>query len=693
MKYISKISAKVVIRSLIVGLTVLSIAACSDGIVGPNGEPSVPTIQGDSVTIRGSILLPEMPVTLSRGDAADTPGANLNLTLLEFNLSDDADYSFPTNNYRANITSATNVPDGTEVTFEVTLKLTSDPKSLQLLIGGNYFSVGDNYMSMSSLLPSFSVEGRLTGLHSSFSTPSEAYWGKVNFEKGYSEMKNGKPVLLDEVKTLLKRVPVIRNFAKISVTNSVPTKFEILGWELINVPTSGTVVPWNLATKSPATLANGYTMLNYDAITQGGYEGIMPANVLIGNTEAEAKLWPSTGDLWMSTNPRFIYEHPYESTRRTYLIIQGRYTSTSNGTTSSATGFYKVDIGKLNNGLFNYYNIIRNIHYQVSINDVLAPGAETIAEAIARAPFNNLLSSTETSTMLNVSDGNNMLMVNDTNHIIVDENSTIEIMYRYVQDVTGTKNENNNAITKDMINWGEVPGPVIKSVSDPTTFTDPITKWNWVKYVITPQEPSDEVKTQDISIVDGSGLGRIIHLVLRNPWEYAKIGTSNNYATVQPGTDNMYSAAAAIAPQPISNQAEKTLTVYFNLPEGLPETMFPLEFKLESQHQGIENNKIGTLLVQTGQSLWDPKKTAISYVKTVSYSEYRYQYYAGTNDVDPNSTNTTHTVRCRFKTIAASDNNSDAAIRIYNPYFFTIKDGTTSPYADVSFKRVSTVTQ
>ncbi len=108
--------------------------------------------------------------------------------------------------------------------------------------------------------------------------------------------------------------------------------------------------------------------------------------------------------------------------------------------------------------------------------------------------------------------------------------------------------------------------------------------------------------------------------------------------------------------------------------------MFPLEFQLESKHQGIENNKMGTLLVSTGASLFDPDRIAISYIKTLSYAEYCYNYVATdtSNDVDINSPNTKHTVRCRFLTITAADDN-DAEIMIYNPYF--------SPNATVQFTR------
>ncbi len=467
----------------------------------------------------------------------------------------------------------------------------------------------------------------------------------------------------------MQNVPLIRNFAKITVTTTA-SGFELLGFELVNVPTSGTIAPWNQKTLSIPELLNGSTMKDYSTITDDlKYPGIIPGATQFRNTEVEAKAWvDGVNSPLRSSLARYVYEHPYESTRRTYLIINGIY--------NGAQGFYKVDIGNIGaDGTFDYYNIIRNIQYNVVIQSVNAVGEKTVEEAIARAPFNNLMAATETSSMLNVSDGNNMLIVNDTNHIIVDESETIDILYRYITDVTGSKTESNDFEGLKAV--GLEAGPVIKSVSGPQTYTDP-SGAKWVKYTITPNTPTVDVKKKDFSIIDGQGLGRIIHLILRTPWQYAPIVANGHeyLATIATGHNDSYQGA----PQVISAQAGQELTVYFNLPDGLPESMFPLEFQLESKHQGIENNKMGTLLVSTGASLFDPDRIAISYIKTLSYAEYCYNYVATdtSNDVDINSPNTKHTVRCRFLTITAADDN-DAEIMIYNPYF--------SPNATVQFTR------
>lgn len=634
------------------------IAALMSGLAGCQSEmpegPHSPSVE-NVLTVSGSLLIPDMPVSMTRGKLGDAPGANLKLTVLEFEKGADAANSFLSNIYRAELNTASNTTGTVE--FKFTVMSSATPKTLQLIVADDY--VTPSYGSEASLMPELYV-----------GSAHEAYWGRVEFPQGLTAVNaDGQPELRDEVWDMLRNVPVIRNFAKITVTENLDN-FDLLGFDLVNVPTSGTIGPWNQTSLSIPDLIDGNKMLSYQEITKTlNYKGVLPSGVRFDNTEAQAKEWTAGLNSELTSNrPRYIYEHPYESTRRTYLIINGLYRQ--NAQEAWQHGFYKVDIGRQNDatGTFDYYDIIRSIQYNVVISSVSTPGSATVAEAIARAPFNNLIAATETSSMLNVSDGTNMLIVNDTNHIIVDETETVDVLFRYIKDVTGSQTA-DNTIPHAV---GLEAGPVIKSFTGPEVFKDAMGA-EWIKYTITPNPPTGEVKTQDFTIVDGSGLGRTIHLILRTPWQYAPI-TGTETALIKNGTADTYTDTTNDV---ISAQAQQPLTVYFNLPDGLPESMFPLEFRLEAKNQGIENNKIGTLVVSSGPSLFDPSKIAISYVKTVNYSEYLYNVDSN-NSVDVNSPNANHTVRCRFLTITATTDN-DAEIMIHNPYF--------SPNASVKFIR------
>lgn len=648
----------------LVAVTLLSAIAsgCSEN---PPQAPGDSGSADDSFRITGSVIIPDMPKVLSRGDAGDTPGSNLKLTILEFDLGKDDAHSFLSNIYNADIKSSTAVGNTGEVIFDVTIKGSSSPKVLHLMVADEYLT--SQYGSVATIIPELTV--------ADFGSASEAYWGMVKFEQGFTRPgADGKPELLGDVRGKLMKVPLIRNFLKITVTADLEN-FRLLGFDLINVPTYGTVAPWNQEEMTVPDLLSGNKMKKYEDLD---YPGIIPVNAQFHNIAAEARYWDDDSpNLWNGNGQsRYMYEHPYESSRRTSLIIHGIYTS---GTTNTR-GFYKIDIGRTNEttGMFECYNLIRNIHYNITITGVYAAGMPTVSQAIDRAPFNNISAAVETSSMLNISDNKNLLVVNATNHIIVDNDKKIELLYRYEQNIDGGNSSAGNDIPFLYPEASELEkGPVIKTISKKKIVTDNLGT-EWVKYEIICNNPTDIVKTQSFAVVDGTGLGRTINLVLRNPWPYSEI-YPGGYATVAPGDENQYDTADP-EPKDISKESGQPLTVYFNLPNGLPESMFPLEFQLESKHQWIENNKIGNLVVTSGPSLFDPAVTAISYIKKVSYEEYKYLYFNdGSNNLDPNQENTKHTIRCRFLTIAEAE--GEAEIKIHNPYF--------DPDPVVKFKRVA----
>lgn len=658
----------------VLSLLLLILASCQSEDI-PVPEPSAE----NPLTVTISLTVPVMHSMETRGDFANSPGEDLKLTVMEFYAADKeapASQWWLKNVYKAQTLSNTDVANGGTVKFDVTFNSTDAPTHLHLMVADDYITNVD-FGSEATVLPFVTVSGN-----------QEAYWGMVNFEDGLtetivSEGENHEIItetkLRDEVRGMLQNVPVIRNFACIKVTDAETTdNFELMGFGVVHIPEEGTVAPINPDIENPdiPVLIDGGTMKSYSQISEV-YSGFTPTTATFENKETEIRNWNfnTPGQTDITLEPKYIYEHPYESTRRTYLLVYGLYKPTG------AYGYYKVDIGIHNTetGMFDYYNIIRNIQYDVRITAVRAPGSASVAEAITRAPFNNVSASVETSNMLNASNGTNMLAVNATSHIIVTEDQKIDILYRYIQDVTGSKTVANEIPTFIC----QAPGPVVKSYQQ---IADSVDKNNvrWRRYVITPQPPTDEVKTQNITIVDPDGLGRTIKLTLRKPWNYAPLyaGTTS-CITVHRGAQNIYTFNADnAAPQDISNEADQNLTVYFNLPNGLPESMFPLQFILEAQKQGIENNKVGNLMVHTGPSLFNPDITSISYIKTVTYAEYLYQYENDiSNDVDVDKPNTNHTVRCRFTTISNVIAGSDGTIRVHNDYF--------TPDVDVTFVRTN----
>lgn len=687
----------------------LALAGCQDDNRLPADKGAVAA--DGTVTVEGTIAVPAMPVVSTRGAAGDQAGAGLKLTLLEFDAavasdgSVDPARSFLTHVYEATIIDATTaVADGTLVRFQVTLFAASTHKVLHLVLAGDYVKPG--YGSIASLLPAMSTGDN-----------EEAYWGQVDCPDGFTvwtdsngngDIDDGELALRDDLKTdLLQGVPLIRNFAKVSVKKAstlLASTFDFWGFGLVNVPTSGTIAPWNTTRGEVPALLDGKQMKGYAAVTGDdvGYHGVMPVGVAFTQQEATARSWEysaTSGQKDLNTSPRYIYEHPYESTRRTYLIVCGSYKG------AQKASYYKVDIGTFNEatGIFDNYDIIRNIHYKINIVNVLGPGYSSVADAIDNTPSNNLISSTETASMLNISDGNNMLIVNDLNHIIVEAGQEVKVRYRYFTDVTGTKKADNAVPYIEELAGGSVAdGYVISSVAEGTTTTDKRGKTvgakdytdsqgvSWKEFTVKVNSPADITdgmdREQAVKIVDGKGLGRTINfLLLAKPKEYEAIVVRADAEKSEVGFyDDMPTSNSTIG-----TAAGKGLTLYFNLPEGLRESMFPLTFTIESYRQGVENNKIGNMVVTSGNSLFTATDDtdfpslagtlAIQYKKTVSYKEYLYQYDPTLGDYDVGKNNANHTIRCFFSTITKVTSGTKAKLLVHNEYF--------RPDATVTFTR------
>lgn len=615
----------------------LVLGACSEETL----RPDVPDAGGEE-GVRVSIAIPDMPRLATRA-FGDTPAADLKLTVFEFEKGSDPTNTFLTKIYQAETLTQTNVANGATVDFRINdLLMTESPRVLHFVVAPQHLDA--KYASEAVVFSNLSVRDN-----------SQAYWGRVEFPNGYGTVdKNMKPQLTDEAKQKLTGVNVLRNFAKVSVevATVATSNFQLTGFELVNVPTSGTVAPYNSGRQEfPQMFDDAGKMLGYLAVAgngsgQQGYSGIMPANCGFRNLEENFSPVADGGRPAWSTSPAYLYEHPFESTRRTYVILQGNYRPTT--TDAWQTCYYKIDLVRLNeeSGMTEYYDILRNYDFHINVTGVSAPGASTASEAISGVSYNNISADVDARDMLQISDGANIVEVSKTN-IIFTNTTPVEFLYRY-SPVGGFSSETTNA---KLHTNGLNAGDVIASVTDPEVYTD-ADGVVWVKRVITPKPiPEAGTREQSFYVVDADGLGREIRLVAHVPYDYSDI-------EVYPGSENGRPTSAA-GQGTVSPLSDQPFTVYFNLPAGMPEAMFPLTFILESNRQNMENNPIGTLVVTSGQTGFPTTEVyevpRIKYRKTVSYAEYLYKTDANNNLITDGAgnyvENTDHTVRCRFRTI------------------------------------------
>lgn len=612
----------------------IGLAACSqEDVVAPDGGGA--ELVGDKIVITGSILVPDMPQTVTRGNAGATPNENLKLTLLEFTKGSDGSNSFLTNIYQAETTTTTAVANEGIVHFKVTLNNTTEARKLHLMVADQFINC--DFGSEADLLPSITVS-------ESNGRPQEAYWGCVEFDNGYSDIDaDGTATLKPEVATKLTNVPMIRNFARVTLTSNA-ANFQVEGFQLVNVPTTGTIAPWNASSLGTPQLLNGSAMKSYPDIDAAGYKGVVPANAGFRNQESEVKTQDGTG--WGMAE-QYIYEHPYESSRHTYMIVKGRYNNL-------ASSYYMIDIGNIdsnNHNQFSFLNLVRNISYDVTINEVLTTGASTPSQAINGLVYNNISASVQTSAMPNVSDGKNLLVVNSTSIVFVND-QPVEFMYRYHEGVD-VNNPTTDATNAKVTVVGLQERDVVASY---TTESRTIDGNRWVVIKITPKTPTDVTRQQSFTVIDNNGLGRTIRLTSHVPWNISRLLYSNT-ATVD------YDLTASSTS--IGNAQGATMTLFIDLPDGLPESIFPLEFTVEDSAQQLENNPVGNMRVTSGPSLADPTKVAIQYIKPITYQDYLYRLNGSA--VDVSLSNTGHRIPCRMLTILAGTTGGTSYVN--NPYF------------------------
>lgn len=628
-------------------LTALLAAGCSDQAVE---QPDVPALEetATEITVSASMTVDKLPVVESRA-FGDTPGEGLTVNVFEFTGGGDFSSRFLVRKYPATVTSATTAANnGVDVNFTFTLQKTSEARVLHFVVAPEDLNV--SYGSVAAVLQSLSVSG-----------DADAYWGRVDFPQGYCTrtVVDGKEIYnpIDGLEDKLKSIPVIRNFAKISVTENL-TNFELTGFELVNVPDAGTVAPWNITAQTIPNLLNNNKMRPYSEVTTGtiNYHGILSPQASITHTEKDL----TDGTLTLgfnSTQPQYMYEHPYEEGRRTYVIVAGRYDGADEVT------YYKIDLGHEEGAqqIFRNYDILRNYHYAVTITGVAREGYATVKDAIEGTVFNNLSASTETRDMTSLSDGTDLIGVNTTKFVVTKAGEELVFKCKYTRDInTGSGTTDNSQLTF----IGLEDGPIING--DPVRSVD----GDSIVYTISTKAPTDIPQEQTFTVVGRNGLGRTITLLSHTPWKLSNIQTFK-------GSENTRPTITQVADTIIGTEMGDALTIYFDLPDGMSSAWFPLQFTLESNRQNIENNSAAnsTLVVTTGQSLWtDITDSRVGYIKTVTYDQYQYQSDAN-NVILVNQPNTTHTVRCRFRTTLAlsslpgSPTQTVTNVRISNPYF------------------------
>lgn len=534
----------------------------------------------------------------------------------------------------------------------------------------------------------------------------DAYWARVELgcrvlvtvNNGANDLDNVVGTE-DQIEAKFKNpVLLVRNFAKISMTNNTPAEknFKILAWTVVNERDRGSVVPWYSPSSSNDVNYPEYTYFDevegknktrsYEELSEHGntgvdygYHGVSQAGAqfktTIGNIgNYDSGNWTQVDANNQITTSRYLYERKVSSVDPLYILVYGDF--------NGDKGYYKLALGYTDHdsGLFTEYNVIRNIAYEIKIKSVTTKGVATPAEAAAGPASNNISGDVTTRNLFRISDGVAMLYVSFINYVVTTKGQSVDFKYKYVPNIKNNNTTANGEVFCEETGIGISRGDVIKEYTVDTSDGD-----GWSTIHIEFNDPSDDLKLQSFTIFtkpvyeeDGSlpdtntmGLSRTINFVLRNPWEFVRMETFPGHISDDDSWPD-YDPDSKLADNPdvnyhIGKDIGAPLTIFYELPDGLPEAIFPLELSFESDRQNIENAGVGTAVVQFGPSLFPGVYDyRISYVKTLDWSD-----YAKNNG--ETSTAESRIQRARFLTTTNITSLNDPAyittVRLHNPYF------------------------
>ena len=529
-------------------------------------------------------------------------------------------------------------------TFEVQLEISDTERTIHFLanIDENQLETGTrSYQTLPALL---SYERK------------QAYWQKLYlpFVKAKIDETTHQPVMVDgsyvaddATQELMRYIPLVRNFAKLQVTNEAEN-FELHSYAVINFPTRGSVTPYR--SNAPNGLAafdfnppsgyrfSGYERNDFETLeTTLEYPGNLPAGIALDDfiPPASAFINPATSDgrviAYDGTDPDlgfYIYERgiPTEQLLPTFIIICGKFEEDDNWY------FYRLDLmeSKVEDGTTQsrYYPIYRNFRYNIQMNRISSEGLLTPEAAANSSLVKDISADISMRHLSDISNGTTRLVVEPfmkRTYSGPSPDGYYELMARFYNDVySDVPNTVLGTVRVELEPMADGSEDILILYDD---YGNPLPSGSYffpaavnygevegVRLIhFNTKEPGDETKTQKIKII-GHNPGNDPDLRLYREVEI----TLQNRQTM---------LLSCIDPLPATLSTSQVLSV--EIPSGLPESMFPLDFIVEPEHMTLtpDNSHSINMPVVSGKSIATMDAVyrdspAFQFIRTLTWSEY-----------------------------------------------------------------------
>lgn len=633
-------------------LTLLLITACSnEDIIVPTPSSGE---EGQECTLTFTVKVPELS-TASRalnGDAANIK----TMKLLVFDANEK--------NYLYERTATLNTKTSTGGTYSVSLVTSSEPRII------HFVATHASSLEVPYQVSEFGVVSQL------YSSDDDAYWQKVEVKSIMKETvtENGQEkeqVTAEGITN--KPVTLVRNVARITLT-STTEDFVIAGFAIVNAPSKGSIAPYYMTPNADGEnfpnyvvenkTANGVTSAlgSYTTLTTGGYIGVpYPSGTTLSTVPDDDNTpFPNqTLDQESQIFVQYMYERTQEKDNA-FLVVKRDLGATA----TPRYKYYKIDILKAgtNTEEDRYYRILRNFSYDITIKGVdgTATGSDTPEDAAEQdAAANNLAISENLQDLSNIAYENERLFVSKTEVVWTknkpgeDGTNYLSFKFKYY-DTTGTLN--NDAVS--FIFDDEYRGAGIvtnaQSKSDcviPEGLDDD--DFATIMIPVTDFVDRPDWKEQYVTVKGTGILSRKVNMILIEPYE-SQVGCSLN------------AQEKSIPPTPpddIPLTVGSSVYVYFSMPAGLPESIFPLTFILSPEAHSITPTSGDMPLV----SLLNHEDATMQGLKYGFEKVIKWEDYDAKNEM---------IVKCPFKTSLAE---SASNIYVYNEYFDLESTSFTNP--------------
>lgn len=443
----------------------------------------------------------------------------------------------------------------------------------------------------------------------------------------------------DETEAAFQGIPLIRNWAKIVLSADEDSNFTPIALRAVNVPSRGAMAPYSASTgfikdyqdcsfpyledtaKYPGNLPSGTT---FDSNIPGReafeYFQTHPDQIILNDGVANA----NGGAVYMYERPS-----PTASIPPSYVIIFGHYYN-SEDPDSEGDYFYKVDLmeNKLVSGEgasskwnARYYPIYRNFKYQIKVKKILSQGHATPAAAAASAGSADVSADVTTSHLSDISDGVGRLHVSPwmaktftREHGI--DNPVTELSVFFSKNASGDPDMSLSSVSVELLPPDDGGPDIIDNLSigapyNPDEHENPDYKMKgWRQITMTTAAPGRTVRSQEIRITGVHEYGRLYRDIT---------------ITVQP----VQPMTVVCGEERIAAFKNTSQSIHVSIPDGLVESMFPLEFVVEPQDKTLspDNSKPdNNLPVVAGVSISEDDgyagKNTFQYIKTLSWEDY-----------------------------------------------------------------------